>query len=466
MNLSIGQRIALPVSMILATVIGTYALVDLYGDHQRRILGLDQKLSIEAFVTADLIRLEPTDIQNTMGSRDVVEVEELTSPEAIIDVDVWKDSSLLYRRVTQGSKSVIASIALDPGVLGATSHRDGSRSIRMVQLTFRDRGALWIVRAAEDERSALQGAATLRRMVVVAVPFSVAIAVWLSYIFARRALKPLTDITRQTAAISAASLAYRIPMPAVDDEISQLAAELNQLLGRVQGAVNELSQFTANVSHELRTPLTVVRSVGESTLNSDAVSPPCRDAMSKILEEVDRITELLESLLLLARMEVDGRATLAEPFVPIALVEATCMQWRPLAELRRQVIAVHGAKTPSMSSDVKLIDLALTNVIQNAIKFAPEGSCIDIYVTCDASALTIAVEDTGPGIAANERDKVFERFYRADQWGSRRERGFGLGLSIAKAAISKLEGTIVARSSSSGGARMIIKVPIRDRSLL
>lgn len=466
MNLPISWRIALPTTLLLVLLLGVYAFVVLDLERDRQLSDIDQKLEIETYVTADLIRLSPGNLPNALQLRDIVEAEEVDSPEGLFGVDVWSGASLLYRKAPIRSRDILSAIKFSPATRNVSSLRVEGRRVHMVQLAFRHQGAVWYVRAAADVHDAGQLNAIAVWIVAGGGLLFLVFAVASSYWVARLALRPLTAIAEQTAAISASNLAFRLPLPTASDEISKLTVGLNLLLGRMQSAFSELRGFAADVSHELRTPLTVVRSIAESTLNAGGTTLQCQDALGNILEEVDRLTELLGSLLTLARAEVDTPNTMVAQLSPRELVETTSAQLEPLAANRQQTLSVYGAATPPIAADARLVDLALTNVIHNAIKFTPVGGRIDVHVACDAKVLTIAIDDTGPGIAPAEREKVFERFYRSAHLESRNERGFGLGLSIARSAIARLGGSIEASSAASGGARMIIKIPLRDSALL
>jgi signal transduction histidine kinase len=281
----------------------------------------------------------------------------------------------------------------------------------------------------------------------------------LSYWLAGRALKPLTNIAAETSSISAANLQHRVAVPTTGDEIARLAVGFNELLDRLQATFAELRRFTADASHELRTPLTVIRSVGEMALTKSMTPQQYRDTIGHMLEEADRLTQLVELLLMLARGEAGDPPAAPSPVVPVDLVKVVCAQLQPLAEELGQSLSVHGSADSPTVMNANLVSLAVFNVIHNAIKFTPNGGCIDIHVGSADSAISIVVDDTGPGIAANEREKVFDRFYRSNRVHSSMGRGFGLGLSIALSAVAKLGGTVTVGQAASGGARISIFIP-------
>lgn len=466
MKWPVRYRLALTLSLTLAVLAAVYAVSLLYVARERIIAELDQRLEIEAVVTADLIRLDPPAAPHRLWLRDIVEAEELYSLGHSFCLEVRKGATLIYRRTPQNEAYSLVNIAFNPDAPRITSQEFEGRTIHLLQHKFQLLGTTWFVRVAEDVGESLVGFASLYQTVLISFAVVLALAVLLSYWLAGRALKPLTRIAAETSSVSVSNLDRRVAVPNTVDEISQLALAFNALLDRLQTAFTELRQFTADASHELRSPLTVMRSVGELALTTGQTAPQYRTTIGQMLEEVDRLTQLVESLLMLARGEASPSSIEATNIVPREIVEAVCGQMRPLAEKRNQLLSVRGDLTPPTLVVSGLIELAVMNIVHNAIKFTPDGGRIDVHVESGGSGITIVVEDTGPGIPANERDKIFNRFYRSDRERSVDAPGFGLGLSIARAAIGRLGGIISAGQSASGGASIHIFIPSKEHDLL
>ncbi|MCK6475124.1 MAG: ATP-binding protein, partial [Planctomycetes bacterium] len=218
--------------------------------------------------------------------------------------------------------------------------------------------------------------------------------------------------------------------------------------------------------HELRTPLTAMRSVGEVALQEGGDPGRYREAIGSMLEEVDRLTRLVESLLLLTRADA-GSARLAKERLDIAaLAKDVVEHMKPLAEDRSQIILLdeggingspHGL---AVAAERITLRHALINLLDNAIKYSPAGATIRVAVSRDrAAAARIAVSDQGPGIPLEEHARIFERFYRLDPARSREAGGAGLGLSIAKWAVEANGGRIEVQSEPGHGATFCIIVP-------
>lgn len=472
MNLSIRSRFALTLSITLASLVGLYATSLLIVAQQRFTSELDRRLQFEAYVTGDLIRLSPTDTSQKLQARDVIEAEERDTPERTIDLEVRQGSAVIYRRQQAETSHFLSRIEFDPRAPEDMTHQLDGRRIRVRQLEFHSAGQIWVVRAAADERESVHSLASLRRAVLLGTPVIVALGVLLSYWLAGRALRPLTRIAAEAGTITAANLEQRISVQStraqgtaltghghVGDEIARLATSFNELLDRLQQAFAELRRFTADASHELRTPLTVMRSLGEMALTSHPPTQNYRDTIGQMLEEVDRLTQLVESLLMLARGEAGGWRVEESEVDLTELVEAVCVQMRVLAEERNQSLIFERSNTPHIMTDSKLVKIAVMNVIHNAVKFTPVGGRIEVRVESNESVIHVDVDDSGPGIPPGDREKVFERFYRSDRARAEPARGFGLGLSISRWALDALDGSVNADQSLLGGARVRIGIP-------
>ncbi len=283
-----------------------------------------------------------------------------------------------------------------------------------------------------------------------------------AYQMARRALVPIDRMASQVAAISPDRLHERLAAHAVDDELAHLAQVFNGLLARVEEAFERLRRFTADASHELRTPLAAIRSVGEVGLQRSSSPAALRDVIGSMLEETNRLTVLVDSLLDLARAD---RATLElqrAPLAVLSLVRDATGIVDVLVEDKGQRLELSGDAGAMVSGDAVLLRQALVNVVHNAVKYSPVGGVIrvDVRRTADRHVV-IEVADTGPGIAAEHQPRLFDRFYRVEQERSRdgAAGGAGLGLSIARWTVEAHGGTIAVESVPGDGATFRITLP-------
>jgi heavy metal sensor kinase len=292
------------------------------------------------------------------------------------------------------------------------------------------------------------------------LPAALALAGLLGWFVARRALAPVARMTAEARHISALKLSARMVVGNPGDELGRLAISFNDAFDRLERAFGQLSQFTSDAAHELRTPLTALKTVGEVALwtGNDA---SCREALASMLEEIERLASLVDGLLLLARAS-EGR--LAAARAPVALEELaadTVALMQPLAAEKRQQIRVHAERGAQALGDRALLQQVLINLVDNALRHCPEGAQIMVSAFAGPADAVIEVTDDGPGIAPADRERVFDRFFRADASRARDERagGYGLGLAIAHALVAAQGGRIVAGVAAEGGARFSVALP-------
>jgi heavy metal sensor kinase len=317
------------------------------------------------------------------------------------------------------------------------------------------------VAAALDETSLRDTIWTLAAILVMGIPFAAGLAIAGGYFLAGRVLSPVGAMARKAREITAESLAKRLPVDNSQDEFGRLATVFNDTLARLQDAFERLRRFTADASHELRTPLTAMRSVGEVALQNTLDAVAYRDVIGSMLEEVDRLTRLVESLLMLTRAD-SGRVQLAPEALDLGpLVGHVMEQLRVLADEKQQALTLRAPIRIHALADAALIRHALMNLIHNAIKYTSNGGAITVEVKSTGGQAIIEVRDTGPGIPAAHRDRIFDRFYRVDTGRSREEGGVGLGLAIARWAVEANGGQIELAGDVADGSlfRVILRAP-------
>ena len=293
----------------------------------------------------------------------------------------------------------------------------------------------------------------LREVLVVLVlglPLIVALAGVGGYVLARRALAPIDHLAAEARRITADRLHQRLSVPNEQDEIGRLAAVINDTFARLDQSFGQLRRFTADASHELRTPLAVIRATGEMGLRETRTPAEYKDAIGSMLEEVDRLTRLVDTLLRLSRGDA-GTVRLSLDLLDLGdLARDVAASLGILAEERQQRLEITADANVRVSADRLVLRDAITNVVDNAIKYGPSGSTIAMRVEADAVDATLSVADEGPGIPAEHRERIFDRFYRIDEGRSRGSGGAGLGLAIAKWAVEANGGRLSLASSGSG----------------
>jgi heavy metal sensor kinase len=309
------------------------------------------------------------------------------------------------------------------------------------------------ISTARDETPVRQTLRTFALILAVAAPAAIGLALVGGYFLAGRVLAPVGAMAETARKITAESLDARLPIDNRHDEFGRLAGVFNDTLARLQEAFDQLRRFTADASHELRTPLTAMRSVGEVALQRPLTVTGYRDVIGSMLEEVDRLTRLVESLLTLTRAEA-GRIPLTRQTVDLGdLAVGAADSLRVLAEDKEQTLEVDAQRGITVECDPGIVRQALINLLYNAIKYTPSQGAVSLRVNArPPREAVIEVNDTGPGIPVEAHGRIFERFYRVDPGRSREDGGVGLGLAIARWAIEANGGRIELESDRGSGA--------------
>jgi len=285
----------------------------------------------------------------------------------------------------------------------------------------------------------------------------------LSAIFGRwlagRALAPLSRLALASSGIDIRNLNARIAPRGANDELDQVVTAFNNALARVERSVGEMRQFSAALAHELRSPLAILRGEAELALRPSASDEDRRLALSRQIDECDRLTRLINQILTLARAE-GGEINIANEPIDLAdLAESVTDQIEPVAAARGILMTCDAANGVIVAGDVGWLERLLLILLDNAIKFTADGGRISVTCSRENSFARVAVTDNGMGIPAESIPHVFERFYRADPARSRPTPGAGLGLALAKWIADRHSGSIEVESRSGKGTTFTLVMP-------
>lgn len=351
------------------------------------------------------------------------------------------------------------------GASRSTTAADGE-FYRIKTATMPLAGTPLLIAVAHEEQTIRQNLRSLSMILLLGIPAALLLAIAGGYFLAGRALSPIGMMVAKAREITAERLSERLPIENPDDEFGQLAQVFNETFLRLEDSFERLRRFTADASHELRTPLTAIRSVGEVGIQEDVDVSSCREVIGSMLEETDRLTRLVDSLLTLSRADA-GTVPFDRERTDLAALAAEvsdCLQ--VLAEEKEQTLTVTAPVTVYAEADRATLRQALINLLDNAIKYTPTGGHIRVTVgTTPEGEATIAVSDDGPGIGAEHREKIFERFYRVDKGRSREVGGAGLGLSIAQWAVKANNGRLELTSKEGRGCTFSIVLPSLPQSV-
>jgi heavy metal sensor kinase len=298
----------------------------------------------------------------------------------------------------------------------------------------------------------------LRVLLLAVVPAALLAAAGGGWWLARKALRPVAEITRQAGAIGVEQLHERVPVPPTHDEVAGLATTINAMLERIEDGVREKRRFLADASHELRTPLAVMRSEIEVSLRAGGIEPAAREVLASNAEEVERMSRIVDDLLTLARID-EGRLELLRSRVDLEAVAADVAgSLRPLAEAQGIPVTVSGDRV-EVDADPEHLRRAVRNLVENAVKYTGAGGRVDLEVWRRNGEAGLTVTDTGPGIPEALLERIFDRFVRADMARSRSTGGSGLGLSIAREIVEAHGGRVWAESTPGVGSAFSMGFP-------
>ncbi|MGZ7046030.1 MAG: ATP-binding protein [Candidatus Aminicenantales bacterium] len=445
---SVRLRLTLWYSLILAGIVLAFSLAVFFFVKAGLYRQLDQQLESDfKAVFQDF-------------SEDPNETPDIEAENSVKTFQIVKSGNLLYQTPAY-QKSGLPLVTLIPPAAVRTFR---SLSGGWYLLKTGQAGPGLLLTAAVDEGPLRSTLWTLEVILLLGLLVALALAAFGGFATAGRLLKPVAVITRKAEKISAESLSARLPVENPRDEFGRLAGVVNVMLARLEDSFERLRRFTADASHELRTPLTVIRSVGEVALEENLDMGAYRDRIGSMLEEVDRLTRLVDSLLVLTRAD-NGHIRLGWKETDVVrLVRRAAEDMRALAEEKDQKLSLTLEGPGVLRVDEATLRLALVNLIDNAIKYTPRAGTVTVRSKLRGNDFLIEVTDTGPGIGAEHRDRVFDRFYRVDQDRTGPAGGAGLGLSIARWAVEANGGRIELESREKQGStfRLVFSVDKRN----
>lgn len=331
--------------------------------------------------------------------------------------------------------------------------------LRMVSVPTQLRGQHYAVQVAgslDDADRIVQSAAILFAVMAVALLAAVG---WAGARLSSKLFGAIDNIVDRAREIEESNLHQRLPHPGGGDEIGHLVDTLNAMLARIENGVETQRRFTADASHELRSPLSRLRAEIEITLRRPRDSGDYVVALRSCLEEVERLTTLVEELLMLARLDAGHERTPAELTSLAALISAMVARLQAQAKERHiEVVVVDELKQPA-AVDPGPVGLVLRNLLDNAIKFSPQGSRVTLRATTESGIAVLSIADQGPGLDKAEMPFVFDRFFRGARMRAGEVEGFGLGLALSQAIMQAHGGRIEVANQSGGGALFKLYLP-------
>ena len=459
-KLSIGLRLSLWYVLIFALAQGVFG-IGMYvvlRHHLRAIVD-------------DSLRDEMSDLRNVLeGQKPNLEVDKLS--EEITEAYSHDHAGEYLQIFTARGEPIYVSDFLTKHPLARLSPESGldkkledrrmeGKHFRFLNSAITSHGLVFLVQLGIPTGEIHETLGAFSRYLLWLAPAVLLIAAfggnWLSH----RALTPVDALTRTARTINVTNLSRRLEQLDTGDELQRLSETLNEMLARIDSAVQRITEFTADASHELRTPVALIRAEAEVALGRPRSEEEYRSALQQVLNESERMTQLLEQLLSLVRAD-SGSANLQMTELDFsALARETVESWQKIAASRGlhltgvippQPLLIHGDSIALR----RLLDVLL----DNAVKYSSPPGDITLTLEPGDARVALRVRDNGPGVPFDEQDKIFERFYRVDKARSRHMGGAGLGLSIAQWIAGQHQGTITVRSSPGEGAEFSVEIPL------
>jgi two-component system, OmpR family, sensor kinase len=333
--------------------------------------------------------------------------------------------------------------------------------IRVVTLPIIDRNKTTSTSFVQVGTSLEDFDESMRRLLIILIfgtLTSVAIIIAIGYYMAKKALKPVDKIRKAAVKITFRNLDEYIDIGSRKDELGKLADTFNEMILRLRDAFQRINQFSIDVSHELKTPLTILKGGTEVALRKEREAAEYRRLLSSHLEEIDRMSNIIDDLLLLSKADTGKMQLNVEEVALRDLILEVYMDMKIFAEKKNVELSVGDIGDTKVKGDELKLRRMLWNIVDNGIKYTQPGGRVEISLFTENGNARIDVKDTGVGIADSDIKYVFDRFYRADRARSR-ENGTGLGLSISKWIAEAHEGTIDVESHLSSGSLFSVRLP-------
>ncbi len=323
------------------------------------------------------------------------------------------------------------------------------------------RGQPYTVQVAAPVEELAEALERYRLALLLLIPAVLAAASAGAYWMSRRALAPVDRIIRDAQSISSRSLQKRLDVPATGDELQRLSEILNQMLERLDLAFRRITQFTADASHELRTPVSVIRITAELALRRPRSTSEYESALRDILAQSERTTELVDSLLTLARADTGGHDLQHVPVDLAGVIGDAVATGRRLASMKGLEFKVL-IEQPDLTilGDAQSLRRLTLILIDNAVKYTPIPGAVEVRIGSSGGSALLEIHDTGIGIPPEDLPHIFERFYRADPARGGEAGGVGLGLAIAHWIVQNHGGEIAVESSPGSGSMFRVSLPL------
>ena len=415
---------------------------------------LDESLAVEADTDAALLADE---FQEMHGDAAVAAHEVLADLRLSGSTVAFLDGSRVLGASADTANDRLADIVRSaPGARQIVRRPEAHASVVRQRLGGRE----YVTVALQPLDEIAADLALLRRVMMFTLPFAIALAGIGGYWLTRRNLAPLATMAEQARRITDSNLEARLDAgPDAAAELSTLSVSFNELLARLAQSFENMRRFVGDASHELRTPISIIRGEADVALAQERGADEYKQALSLVLDESRRLSRLVDDLLNLARADA-GRVKLrVEEFYWNDLLAECCRSAQSLAGARCVTLECGPHDDLAFRGDEELLRRMVMNLIDNAIRYTPQGGRVTVSLASRAADVAVRIADTGSGIAPEVMPHLFERFYRGDKARSRQDGGFGLGLAIVKWIAESHQGKVEVASTPGAGSTFTVTLP-------
>jgi heavy metal sensor kinase len=303
--------------------------------------------------------------------------------------------------------------------------------------------------------------ALFKKLFLATMSGLIVLAALIGWLLARHAVAGVRAVTHTARNIADGTLDQRVPVKGRGDEIDQLATTFNQMLDRIQQLVANMREMSDNIAHDLRSPITRIRGMAEIALTTDNSLNELENMAGGTIEECDRLLDMINTMLFISKTEA-GVGQLEVIGLDLAkIVRDACELYQPVAEDKAIEVLCAVPRTCQIRGDIRMIQRLVSNLVDNAVKYSPPSSRVEVVLDKDAQGAVLTVRDSGMGIAPEDLPHIFKRFYRGDASRSsgHPEAGVGLGLSLAQTVVRVHGGKIDVQSTPSQGSTFTVYLP-------
>jgi len=326
---------------------------------------------------------------------------------------------------------------------------------------YRDGSLTYIIQLGTHLRFVRKSLSHFKRNILAVFPIILVLGSLGGWILARRSVSPIGYIASKTKTITSQNLSERLSPRGTGDEMDDLIGTINGMIARLESSFKRMAEFTADASHELKTPLCALRGEAELLLSKERTTEDYQEGLAHFVERFDQVNRMINDLILLSKSDSSQVELNRVPLRLDLLIQDIGNLFHILAEQKNIVLRIDPCQETVVMGDKMRLQQLFTNLIDNAVKFTPEGGSIRIRVEKNKDFAQVKVIDTGIGIPKEEQDNIFKRFYRVDKSRSKETGGVGLGLSIAEWIAQAHLGKIEVESELNKGSTFTVYLPIQ-----